>query len=277
MRPAVINMSMLPQSFLRFFAQKLDTSGSTWNMVLPGQNNALWEAFDPNLFAQTAPFIPDNETMTTRLAQTLQEADMILLLTDPLQNEENLQYFLSQLTQPVFIMPVSMLYPYVRQSESIGYDTALNEIVNQALSVADTADSMKYGKPRLFFLQLPKGASRHLTKDVALSTGGLELTDCGENARQSFQQRLTKHFQSGSTYALAAVDEAMDMTEINEQLSENMDVNINIVTVDSAQCLGPKLSAKDRLLMVQAAEKANEWVQSTPSYSGQVEWFHVTA
>ncbi|RSL34909.1 hypothetical protein D7Z54_03500 [Salibacterium salarium] len=277
MRPAVVNMSVLPQSFLRFFGQQLDVSGTTWNMVYHVDNNVTLKTFDLELFAQTAPFTFIDETKTNRLIETLNEADVVLLLTDPLQNEEKLQQFLSQLTQPVFIMPVSMLYPSIRSSESIGYDTALNEIVNQALCVADTADSMKYGKPRLFFLQLPKGASRHLTEDVALSTGGLELKDVDEDTRRAFQHRLIQHYQSGQTYALAAIDETLDSTKISEQLSETMDININIVTVDGAQCLGPKFTAKDRLLMVRAAQKANEWVYSAASSPNQVEWFHVTA
>ncbi|WP_026701245.1 6-phosphofructokinase [Salibacterium aidingense] len=277
MRAAVVNMSALPQSFLYFFSNQLDAAGSAWNMVVPGRLQAEWQPFEPERFAHTAPF-SSLQVEQMKLKETLQkQADMILLLTDPLKTEEDLQQFLSGIKQPVFIMPVSILYPRVHQSESIGYDTALNEIVNYTLSVADTADSMKYGKPRLFFLQLPEGASIHLTKEVALSTGGFELNQADQHTVQRFRQSLEKHYQEGHTFALAATEESINIAEVQKHLPEYMDLNVNVVTVDSAQCLGPNFTAKDRLLMVRAAQKANEWRSSSLPSSNQVEWFHVTA
>ncbi|SFL49057.1 6-phosphofructokinase [Salibacterium qingdaonense] len=270
-------MSVLPSSFLHFFAGQLCESGSTWNMVLPGRFKAEWHPFDPERFARSAPFSP-MQLKQWEVAETLQaHADMVLLLTDPLTSEEELQQFLKEIGQPVFMLPVSIFYPIIRESESIGYDTALNEIVQYALRVSDTADSMKYDNPRLFFLQLPDGASLHLTEDTALCTGGLKLNSADEQSMQHFTRELEHHYQSGHTFALAAVEESVDLAEVQKRLPQNRSPHVNVVTVDSAQCLGPKFTAKDRLLMVRAARKADEWRRSSLKASHQVEWFHITA
>ncbi|MGY4691300.1 6-phosphofructokinase [Salibacterium sp. K-3] len=276
MQAAVVNMSALPQSFLHFFARHLETEAGGWNMVIPGRRHPQWRSFHPEEFARTAPFSTDPDTYRT-LAETLQDAEMTLLLTDPLQQEQELEQLLSSITSPVFIMPVSILYPSVRHSEAVGYDTALNEIVDQALSVADTADSMKYGTPRLFFLQLPEGASLHLAQDTALSTGGLEIHQTDESSIQQFCFNLESHFQNGHTFALAVTEETVELEHITRALPDSSGLNINVVTLDSAQCLGPHFTAKDRLLMVRAARKANEWKQSALTSGSRVEWFHVTA
>lgn len=151
---------------------------------------------------------------------------------------------------------------------SLGYDTALNSIIESTLKIKDTIESLKYSIPRLFGVQIPGEAPSKMLKDLSIAVDGFYL-ESQSNQNQfnrdnscSIQQSLKNNFSNGLTYSFLLFDERIYAANIPEYSLPELDVDWKVIQIDEALCMGQNPSALDRIIAKTFANQAVEWVHS---------------
>ncbi|GAE30007.1 hypothetical protein [Halalkalibacter hemicellulosilyticus] len=144
--------------------------------------------------------------------------------------------------------------------QNLGYDTALDSIVDQILKVKDTINSMKYDHPRIFGIQLPEGLSENLIQDVVVAVNEHRIQDMLE--LEGIATLLKQSIANGKTYGFIIFDEHLNPNEVVKQLEQYVAVDWKYVQIDQSLILGPYPSGADRLIANKLAQKIIQWCLS---------------
>lgn len=142
----------------------------------------------------------------------------------------------------------------------LGYDTALDSLVEHILKVKDTINSMKYDNPRLFGVQVPALLPKSLVDDVVLAVNEYQIQSMDQ--LKDVASKMNDTFSKGKTYGFLLFDETLQPKDIQQTLSNYIAVDWKYVQVDQSLCLGPYPSGADRLVANQLAEEVIRWCNS---------------
>lgn len=165
-------------------------------------------------------------------------------------------------TKCLFI-PVS-IYNDIHESQiSLGYDSALNAVIEAAFKIEDSIQSLKYDQLRLFGIQIPGRHRSSLVEDAALAIGGDIIPSYWDVETISYlSQSLKEKVDSGQTYSFLIFDERFDSQMIEEKLRPFFtDFSWQTTKIDEAQCMGMKPTASDRILAKKIAKEVISWVE----------------
>ncbi|WP_078412554.1 6-phosphofructokinase [Priestia abyssalis] len=165
-------------------------------------------------------------------------------------------------TKFLFI-PVSIYNDIHDSQTSLGYDSALNAVIEAVFKIEDTIQSLKYDQLRLFGIQLPGKHRNALMEDVALAVRGDVIPNYWDvETADYFSQLLKEKVASGQTYSFFIFDERFDSQMIEEKLRPFfMDFTWQTTKIDEAQCMGMKPTAVDRILAKKIAKEVISWVE----------------
>jgi 6-phosphofructokinase 1 len=159
-------------------------------------------------------------------------------------------------------LPVSIFNDVEESQTSLGYDTALNAIVNSIFRVKDTAGSLIYSKHRLFCIQVPGYSSTALLKDTALVVEGEVLLDPDDDrTMKQLTASIQHNDESGETYTLLLIHEKINPNTIYESISRSIEVDYKVMQLDEAQLMGTSTAA-DRVLAAKLADHAIRWINN---------------
>lgn len=160
----------------------------------------------------------------------------------------------------VLTVPISLVNDFQGSELTLGYDSALNVVVNNILKIQDTIESLKYGKLRVFCAQIPGHSYNSLLENAAIAVNGELVYRPSEMIWNKLINKLNDRYSRGNTYAMIVVNETIDPNEVHNRLSEKLDIDFNWNYIDEMQCIGPYPTAVDRLLAIKFAEKIIGWL-----------------
>ncbi|PGT79634.1 6-phosphofructokinase [Bacillus sp. AFS040349] len=196
-----------------------------------------------------------------KIASELSELDQVILLGD---TKANLDHFSSKL----LLVPVSYYNNVSGSQATLGYDTALNSIVESIESVRDTASSLSYGKVRVFNVQIPGVESTKLVNDTALAVDAEVVDQVNNDVVNRLKLHIRYKEANKEGYTFFVMDSSVDPMELGKHFEE-FDLDWKAVVIDESQCGGPYPTAVDRLLANQLKRSVVEWVRSNHK-SGQL-------
>ncbi|WP_026564634.1 6-phosphofructokinase [Bacillus sp. UNC41MFS5] len=166
----------------------------------------------------------------------------------------------------ILFIPINIFSEQNPDIYHLGFDSAVNEVVNNILKVKDTAGSLLFSNKRLFLINIPGKKA-----GVFLKTSGaaLQCEIVEEASNEEMQQvinRLTQRYQDGSSYALLLFNETITEVEIKEQISAALDLDFRSVVIDEAQCIGGYPTVSDRVYANELAEKMVQWAGDGHSF-----------
>ncbi|WP_053218401.1 6-phosphofructokinase [Virgibacillus senegalensis] len=165
-------------------------------------------------------------------------------------------------TRCLFI-PVSIYNNVEGTDLSLGYDTALNYMIESILRIRDTIDSLKYPNPRLLGVQLGAKAPKHVLDEVALAVNGHVLHhDFDDGDVLALKTKLQKEFALGHTHAFLLFDERIAAERIPNELLVDIAIDWKTHGIDEALCMGPDPTAQDRIIAMKLAGAILEWVEN---------------
>lgn len=195
------------------------------------------------------------------LASELIELDQVILLGD---TKINVNDFSGKFLQ----VPIS-IFNNIEDSElTLGYDTALNSIVENIERVRDTASSLSYGKVRVFNVQIPGKLSSTLLHDTALAVEAEVVEQVDSSSITRLKQHIKQKELNNEGYTFFMMDQAVDPVALEEHFRE-FDLDWKVVVIDESQCSGPYPTALDRLLANQLKRAIVEW-STADQPSGQL-------
>ncbi|TKC18793.1 6-phosphofructokinase [Robertmurraya kyonggiensis] len=188
---------------------------------------------------------------------TLQQFDSIIILGG---SRQQVSYLEKYAKGRVLSVPISILNDFEGSQYTLGYDTALNVVVNNILKIIDTIDSLKYGKLRVFCAQIPGTTANVLLEDVATAIDGNSIYQPDEKFWDELANRLDEKYKAGTTYSILVINEAQDPEQVQEKLAQKLDIDFKWNHFDESQCLGPYPTAVDRVLAMKLAQCVVRWM-----------------
>jgi len=195
------------------------------------------------------------------LASELTELDQVILLGD---TKVNITGFTGKLLQ----VPVSIFNNIDDSELTLGYDTALNSIVENIERVRDTASSLSYGMVRVFNVQIPGAENSGLLHDTALAVEAEVVERVDSTLIAHLKQHIKEKEVNNEGYTFFMMDQDVDPVALEEHFGE-FDLDWKVVVIDESQCSGPYPTALDRLLANQLKKAIVEWSTSDQP-SGQL-------
>ncbi|WP_077624604.1 6-phosphofructokinase [Sediminibacillus massiliensis] len=179
------------------------------------------------------------------------------------QAVESLKQVKARFQRTSFLFVPFSIYNNLEETDlSLGYDTALNYIMESIFKIRDTIDSLKYPDPRLFGIQLPGHAPEEMLNELAVAVRGHALPrGYGEEKKQSLESSLEEEFSMGQTHSFLIFDETFEADNLHEEVLPGLKVDWKWHKVDEALCLGPDPQAADRIIAMQFARRIVEWVE----------------
>lgn len=164
---------------------------------------------------------------------------------------------------PDFLLIPASIYNDVQGSrKSLGYDTALNVIVDNIAKVRDTASSLVYPTPRLFCIQLPGNGEGSLLAEAAVAAGcDVLLHGLDKEALRALSASLQQQYRSGKTHSLLLINQAVEPEELQAKLSSDGELDFKVVRMDEAQCMASPTAA-DLIYARRLKECALDWLGS---------------
>jgi 6-phosphofructokinase 1 len=187
------------------------------------------------------------------IASELSELDQVILLGD---TKVNTNHFSSKLLQ----VPISIFNNIDGSQTTLGYDTALNSIVESIESVRDTASSLSYGKVRVFNVQIPGAESSRLSQDTALAVDAEVVQQVNDDVIAHLKQHIKDKEANNEGYTFFVMDNSIDPEALGKHFKE-FDLDWKVVVIDESQCGGPYPTALDRLLTNQLKRSISEWIR----------------
>lgn len=158
-------------------------------------------------------------------------------------------------------VPASMYNNIADSDMSLGYDTAVNYIIDSILRIQDTIDSLKYPNPRLFGIQITGKSSAEMLHEAAFALDGYPIYSNWKGFDSSaFNAELKRVFDAGQTYYFVLFDSTVRPEDIPDHVQSSIQVDWKWGQIDASLCGGPYPSAQDRLLAMQLAHGTLEWV-----------------
>lgn len=162
-----------------------------------------------------------------------------------------------------FLLVPASIYNDIEESEmSLGYDSAINSIVESILKIRDTIDSLKYMNPRLFGVQVPGAATHQMVKDIALAVEGFYLPNTfGPQEAQRLEEDLQACFHTGQTYSFIIFNESIPADIDLNAMFSSLEVDWKVNKMDEALCIGQRPTAMDRILAIKLAKQVLGWIE----------------
>ncbi|PMC40524.1 hypothetical protein CJ195_02080 [Bacillus sp. UMB0899] len=224
-------------------------------------NGNTYRSFGSGSYVLNAFPITIWNNQLSALAGELTELDQVILLGDTKVNVINL-------SGKILRVPVSIFNNIEESDLTLGYDTALNSIVENIERVRDTASSLDYGKVRVFNVQIPGAEKSRLLHDTAIAVEAevVEQVDSSQVAR--LKQHIKQKEMNNEGYTFFIMDQDVDPVALGEHFGE-FDLDWKVVVIDESQCSGPYPTALDRLITNQFKKAIVEW-STTDQPSGQL-------
>lgn len=206
---------------------------------------------------------PSSPEIDNTVIQSFNEFDTVIIIGSGKTSKEISRYKEYTHSKLLYV-PVSIHNDFEGSDISLGYDTAINSIVDMILKIKDTIDSLKYPKPRLFGIQIPGNAPANMLEEVAYAVEGNFLKGgFKEKNINQLANCLLRTFAKGQTYSFLIFNEQVGLDAIKQQVLPAIDVDWKAIEIDEALCTGPNPSAFDRLLATKMAEQIIIWVQNS--------------
>lgn len=199
-----------------------------------------------------------HNSLNEEIHSTLQQFDSIIILGG---SRQQVRYLEEHAKGRVLSVPISILNDFEGSQYTLGYDTALNVVVNNILKIIDTIDSLKYGKLRVFCAQIPGNTSNSLLEDVATAIDGISIYQPDEKLWDVLANRLDEKYKAGTTYSILVINEALEPERVQEKLAQKLDIDFKWNHFDESQCLGPYPTALDRVLAMKLAQHVIHWME----------------
>lgn len=162
----------------------------------------------------------------------------------------------------LLFVPVSILNDIPGSDASLGYDTAINSIVEGALKIQDTIHSVKYDHPRLFGVGVPGIAPDLMLSDLALAAEGFYVSGkFSEQQVTALCKEIQANFTEVRTSSILFYNEALSSEWIKENILSKLKVDWKASLVDEALCMGSHPTAIDRILARKLADQISLWLQ----------------
>ncbi len=217
-------------------------------------NRNTYQSFGTNSYVlNTFPIKIWNDHLSV-LASELTELDQVILLGDA---KLNVNDFSGKLLQ----VPISIFNNIEGSELTLGYDTALNSIVESIESVRDTASSLSYGKVRVFNVQIPGADKSSLLHDTALAVEAEVVEQMDSSNITRLKQHIKEKEANNEGYTFFMMDHSVDPEKLEEHFEE-FDLDWKVVVIDKSQCGGPYPTALDRLIANQLKKVVVEWSKS---------------
>ncbi|MFC0271776.1 6-phosphofructokinase [Metabacillus herbersteinensis] len=198
---------------------------------------------------------------TSVLEDKLSNLDKVILLGG---SEAKINQFLPKLLS----VPISIFNSVEGSELTLGYDTALNSIVEYIESVRDTASSLSYGKVRVFNVQIPGNGLSKLLLNSALAVEAKVVTNTSQEEIEQLKQHIRMKEAKQESYTFLLMDQSVDPVKLGVHFGE-FDLDWKIVEIDESQCGGPKPTALDRVIANQLKKAVVDWSLSDQP-SGQL-------
>lgn len=166
-------------------------------------------------------------------------------------------------------VPVSIYNDMEGSDSSLGYDTAVNSIVDNILRVKDTINSLKYDKPRLFGFSIDGSPSTKMLKDISIAGDGHYFTQAAsEEEILSLRERIENSFTEWNTSSVIVYSKT-SANEAQEKVVDQLNVDYKYTEIDEALCMGTNPTSADRIIANGLAVEILSWVQNEQE-TGQV-------
>lgn len=161
----------------------------------------------------------------------------------------------------LLFVPISILNDISGSDSTLGYDTALNSIVEGALKIQDTIASVKYDKPRLFGVQVPGKAPDRMLEELAVAAEGYYVSvNFSEDRLQQICDEIQSNFSNDKTSTVLFYNEEFSPEGMDEQVLAKLNVDWKAMKMDEALCMGSHPTANDRILASKLAGQINLWL-----------------
>ncbi|PAD70978.1 hypothetical protein CHH83_00630 [Bacillus sp. 7586-K] len=198
---------------------------------------------------------------TKEISEELSALDKIIVLGG--NEAKNISFTANHL-----YVPVSIFNNIKGNQFTLGYDTALNSIVECIESVRDTASSLLYGKVRLFNIQIPGQGVSALLTNSALAVEAEVVDNVSEEKIAQLKEHIRNKEANDETYTFFLMNESVDPNALAVHF-QDFDLDWKVVEIEESQCGGPYPTAIDRLLANQLKKAVLEWTLSNQP-SGQL-------
>lgn len=194
---------------------------------------------------------------TLQIANTLSCLDKVIILGGSGINVHHL-------TSKVIHVPVSVFNDVEGSQYTLGFDTALNSIVENIESVRDTASSLNYGKLRVFCVQIPGSETSQLIVNSALAVEGEVVNTASVEEIDHIKQLVKEKEMKEEGYTFLLMNKGIDLTQFEGQF-EGFDLDWRFVEIDESQLGGPYPTALDRMIANQLKAATLDWILSDQS------------
>ncbi|MGM0877216.1 MAG: 6-phosphofructokinase [Bacillota bacterium] len=165
---------------------------------------------------------------------------------------------INQFSPKLLHVPISIYNNVEGTQLTLGYDTALNSIVEYIESVRDTASSLSYGKVRVFNVQIPGTNSSKLLMNSALAVEAKVVTKVNEEEIEHVKQHIRVKEANQEGYTFLLMDQSVDPAKLGVHFGE-FDLDWKILEIDESQCGGPNPTALDRVIANQLKKAVVDW------------------
>ncbi|MCE4051636.1 MULTISPECIES: 6-phosphofructokinase [Bacillaceae] len=158
-------------------------------------------------------------------------------------------------------VPVSIFNDIEGSETTLGYDTAVNSIVDNILRVKDTINSLKYDNPRLFGFSIDGSPSIKMLEDISSAGDGhFFAPEFGADEMDALKERIEASFTEWNTSSVLVYSAAAHASAI-EQVVDHLKVDFKYTEIDEALCMGTNPTAADRILANRLTGGILSWLE----------------
>jgi hypothetical protein len=192
----------------------------------------------------------------------MEDLDILFVFYNEEELKVNQTIFKQYPSCRVLMVPINIFNEQNPFMKHIGYDSAINEVINNIYKVEDTASSLLFTNKRLFLIKIPGRKSGNLLKEAALALqcGMVEKGSIPEFER--VKKNLQEKYNEGNNYAFLIFNDAVNEKEIKDYISSELDLDFRSVMIEEAQCIGGNATVRDRIYAIKLAEKMLQWTLS---------------
>ncbi|ARK31249.1 6-phosphofructokinase [Halalkalibacter krulwichiae] len=172
------------------------------------------------------------------------------------------EHLTNELKIRALFIPVSIYNDITESKQSLGYDSALNAVVEDIYKIEDTISSCRHDQFRLFGVQVPGVDGSNLAKDLAITIGDL-ICYWEVDSTEDLFGVINDKIRSEKNHSFLIFDDRVDLKTVENHLLANLnEISWSFTKVDEAQCMGKSPTAIDRLLAKHIAFEAINWSKS---------------
>ncbi len=210
-------------------------------------------------FLQTSPLLEDEKL----LSRAFEQFDAIVVIGTN-ESMKTVHKSVKQGNEKRFLfVPVSIHNDIEGADISLGYDTAMNNIIKYVLKIKDTVESLQYENPRLFGIQIPGKAPKKMLGELSVSLGCYFLpSGFDKQYDEQTEEAIKKIFVNGKPYSFLIFDETIQPESIPSSIISNLDVDWKMNTIDQSICAGNYPTSIDRILAIKLGNEIIVWIRN---------------